>query len=133
MERVGAPFPAEQITLPAEPASAARAREFVRQLLRTSRHRALEDAAVLCVSELVTNVAVHTASRACIVTVVDEPGDLLIEVTDEARRMPHMDAVTRPETESGRGLRIVHALAGEWGVHDSCGPGKSVWLRLADD
>lgn len=132
MERAGSPFPAEQITLPAEPASAARAREFIRRLLLTSRHRALEDAALLCVSELVSNVSLHTGSRECIVTVVDEPEDLLIEVTDEAQQLPHMATLAPFEAESGRGLRIVNALAGEWGVHDECGPGKSVWLRLRD-
>jgi anti-sigma regulatory factor (Ser/Thr protein kinase) len=131
MERVGAPFPAEQIVLPAEPASAARAREFIRGLLRTSRHRSLEDAALLCVSELVSNVSVHTGSHHCVVTVVDEPDDILIEVADEAPDIPRL-ARSGPETESGRCLRIVDALALEWGVKRENGSGKSVWLRLFD-
>ena len=119
----------ETIVLPAEPASAARAREFVRRLVRRSGHRELEEAALLCVTELVANVAMHTESRECTVTFVDEPDDILIEVTDHDRTGPTMERPGRM-AEHGRGLRIVDALAGEWGFRRYRDDGKSVWLRI---
>lgn len=132
MEREHVPDPAEQIiVLPAEPASAARAREFIRSLLRRSRHHALEDAAVLCVTELVANVSTHTRSRRCVVRLVEHLHDIVIEVGDENSELP-MLAPLPPEAEHGRGLRIVDALAGEWGVRRRPDDGKCVWLRLCD-
>lgn len=131
-ERDYVPDPAgETIVLPAEPASAARAREFVRALLRVSRHRGLEDAALLCVTELVANVAIHTRSRRCVITLVDEPHDLLIEVADEAAEPPVLRS-GMSGAEHGRGLFIINALAGEWGLRGGDGDGKTVWLRLCD-
>jgi hypothetical protein len=51
-----------------------------------------------------------------------------VEVSDtRAERRP---AATAPdaESESGRGLLLVTALADDWGVTDRrCGPGKTVW------
>ncbi len=131
MERGDVPFQAEEtIRLPAEPASAARARRFVRDFLRRSPHRALEDAATLCVTELVANVSVHTDSTECLVTVRDAAGDVVIEVTDGTRDLPAPESPSR-YSEHGRGLQIVEALAGEWGVRRSSEHCKSVWLRLS--
>lgn len=128
-EGTGVPAPgARTIVLPAEPSSAAIARQFVRDLLHGSRHDGLEEAALLCVTELVANVSCHTGSHDCVVTVVDEPNELLIEVADTAGEMPAME--TPPGlSEHGRGLRIIDALAGEWGVCRRP-PGKAVWIRL---
>ncbi|HET6965107.1 MAG TPA: ATP-binding protein [Acidimicrobiales bacterium] len=129
-ERAHVPDTAETtITLPAEPASAARAREFVRSLLRRSRHKALEDAALLCVSELVANVSVHTRSKQCVITLVDEPDDVIIEVADEANEPPVLQKDGQ-QSDHGRGLHIIEALAGEWGVRQRPDDGKSVWLRI---
>jgi anti-sigma regulatory factor (Ser/Thr protein kinase) len=131
-ERHNVPDTAEQtITLPAEPASAARAREFVRMLLRGSRHRQLEDAALLCVTELVANVSVHTCALECVVTIVDRPEHLLIEVADRSGGQPVMETAF-PRGDHGRGLRIVDALAGDWGVREEVGAGKCVWLHLCE-
>jgi anti-sigma regulatory factor (Ser/Thr protein kinase) len=132
MERANVPGTAEKtIVLPAEPASAARAREFVRSLLRRSRHSALEEVALLCVTELVANVSLHTDSRHCVLRVVDGPGDLLIEVGDEAGHMPMLEPAP-PDADHGRGLRIIEALAGEWGVRRTPGDGKQIWFRLRE-
>ena len=130
MDRTDVPDAAEAtIVLPAEPASAARAREFVRARVQRSDHRELEDAAVLCVTELVANVALHTDSDECTVTFVDEPDDILIEVSDHDRQVPAIERAGRM-AEHGRGLRIVDALAGEWGFRNVPDDGKCVWLRL---
>lgn len=125
----GTHVPQTTIVLPAEPASAARAREFVRDLVRQSHHQGLEDAAVLCVTELVANVSLHTDSTECAVTVVDEPEDILIEVADGDGSCPTLEHPARL-AEHGRGLGIVDALAGEWGVEPCREAGKSVWARL---
>lgn len=89
------------------------------------------DAALLCVSELVANVSVHTGSKQCVVTVVDEPDDVIIEVADDAHEPPMLQA-DGEKSEHGRGLCIVEALAGEWGVRQTPDDGKSVWLRLCE-
>jgi anti-sigma regulatory factor (Ser/Thr protein kinase) len=119
------------ITLPANSSSAAVARQFVRHVLETSRHGALEDAALLCVTELVANVSRHTRSTSCVIRLVDEPDDLLIEVADDASDLPVLGPLP-VRTESGRGLHIINALAGEWGVRRQVHAGKCVWLRLCD-
>lgn len=122
----------ETITLPAEPASAAQAREFVRRRLALSGHDSVEDAALLCVTELVANVSLHTAAGQCVVTVRDTPHAVLIEVGDnDVDDLPRVEPWS-PEAEHGRGLRIVNALAGEWGVRRRPHQGKSVWLKLCD-
>ena len=121
----------QAIVLPAEAASAVQARQFIRECLRRNRRRrAIEDAALLCVTELVANVARHTPSGECVVKVVDENGGLTIEVIDDYGGIPVMSEARDPMEEAGRGLRIVDSLAGEWGVRALPGDGKSVWLRL---
>lgn len=131
MERPDVPTSAEEsITLPAEPASAARARQFVRDSRSLAAHASLEDAALLCVTELVANVSLHTHARLCRLTISDCDEGLTIEVgDDEPDDLPVVEPVSF-ESEHGRGLRIVDALAGEWGVHRWPDDGKSVWFRL---
>lgn len=130
MERPDVPAPAETtITLPVEPASAARARRFVADAIRASGDARLEDEALLCVTELVANVTVHTDSNWCTVTVVDQPDELLIEVADEAPKLPKLDP-SPPGADHGRGLQIIDTLAGEWGVRRRADHGKCVWLRI---
>nr|WP_217142421.1 ATP-binding protein [Streptomyces sp. AC627_RSS907] len=60
-------------------------------------------------------------------------GRLRVEVSDT--RAEHRPVVTGPtepgvESESGRGLLLVAALADDWGVTDRRGPGKTVWAVL---
>jgi anti-sigma regulatory factor (Ser/Thr protein kinase) len=130
-ERLNVPDPAEKtITLPARPSSAAEARDFVRSLLRVSRNHELEDAALLCVTELVANVSLHTDSPTCVVKVIDADDELLIEVLDQASDAPVLSD-TPPGAEHGRGLHIIDALVDEWGVRQFPHDGKSIWLKLA--
>ncbi|WP_078913791.1 ATP-binding protein [Streptomyces sp. NRRL S-37] len=64
---------------------------------------------------------------------------LRLEVSDtRAERRPAVatSSDTAPESESGRGLLLVTALADDWGVSDRHGgPGKTVWavVRSAPD
>ncbi|OEV05873.1 hypothetical protein AN219_35860 [Streptomyces nanshensis] len=65
------------------------------------------------------------------------PGDhIRVEVTDtrtESRpTAPGQLVAPAPESESGRGLLIVAALATRWGVTDNApAPGKTVWAEVA--
>lgn len=121
----------ETIRLPAEAASAAAARRFVRGMLHRSHHGSLEDAALLCVTELVANVTVHTDSSECLVTVRSATRDVTIEVSDAATEMPAMEPAPL-YAEHGRGLNIVDAVSCEWGVSPGAGRCKSVWARLCE-
>ena len=133
VERGDVPHQAEEtITLPAEPASAAAARSFVRRSLAQSGHGSVTDAAMLCVTELVANVSRHTGARHCVVTVRDAPHSVVIEVGDtDVDELPSVEPWSA-EAEHGRGLRIVNALAREWGVRRRPERGKFVWLELCD-
>ncbi|MFF9216536.1 ATP-binding protein [Streptomyces viridosporus] len=63
-------------------------------------------------------------------------GRLRVEVSDtRAERRPAVTAPPAPgaesESESGRGLLLVTALADDWGVTDRrSGPGKTVWAAV---
>ncbi|MDT0608659.1 ATP-binding protein [Streptomyces lancefieldiae] len=62
----------------------------------------------------------------------EDGGRLRVEVSDtRAERRPVVTAPADPESESGRGLLLVSALADDWGVTDRrCGPGKTVWATV---
>jgi anti-sigma regulatory factor (Ser/Thr protein kinase) len=98
------------------------------QLLRWDL-AAYRDVAELLVSELVTNAYRHGRQPAAL-RMVRCPGGLLVEVSDSGAGMPRL-AAAAPDSESGRGLRLVEALADRWGVRTRPG-GKAVWFRLAD-
>ncbi|WP_230396294.1 ATP-binding protein [Streptomyces blattellae] len=57
-------------------------------------------------------------------------GDTLrIEVTDtRGDRHPHAQPTT-PDSEAGRGLTLVAALADRWGVTQGLPPRKTVWAE----
>lgn len=126
--------PARAVVLATDEAVARRARAFVSEAMVALGRAALGEVAALLVSELVTNVARHTDVGSCTVS-LDTAGAprpvVTVEVVDRAADLP----VTLPSpagerAEGGRGLRIVAALADEWGVRQS-GSEKSVWFRLA--
>ena len=57
-----------------------------------------------------------------------KPDGLRVEVGDDNPLAPAL-AEVGPEAESGRGLRIVAALARRWGT-DPCEAGKTVWFEV---
>jgi anti-sigma regulatory factor (Ser/Thr protein kinase) len=89
---------------------------------------------VLLASELVTNAVVHSKSGLSggVFTVRAEvlPGDYAwLEVEDQGGPWAEWE----PDEESGRGLAMVAALAGEgnWGAENGNAPGtRLVWVRL---
>ncbi|MEU5533678.1 SpoIIE family protein phosphatase [Streptomyces sp. NPDC020362] len=114
-----------------EPERIAEARRHLRELLHDWDGTEQVDAAVLLVSEMVTNVLVHTDADALLLAeVTGGPAGrrLRVEVTDGGDDLPH---IRRPGelASSGRGLVLIELLADEWGV-DPRGEHKSIWFEL---
>ncbi|WUH99748.1 ATP-binding protein [Spirillospora sp. NBC_00431] len=105
-----------EITLPGVRRSVGFARNFVRDMALDFPGR---DDMILVVSETVANAITHTASGRAggRLTVVLAAGDGVyrLEVVDDggADGAPHVKAEVGAET--GRGMRIVAALASRWG------------------
>ena len=133
----------EVLTLPPEPGSARSARIFVRRQLRSWGCEELVDAAVLGVSELVTNAVVHTRDAVDLRLTWSEPR-LRIELRDRSRsaaigartvasvggHAPVEDGEgSVPESTSGRGLLIVASMAATVGERIEL-DGKTVWFEL---
>ena len=119
--------------LPARPELVRRAREFTRWTCEVSQEpESLIDDAVLAVSELVTNV-VRYGQRgpepiAELVILAVPGGVVRIEVHDSGR-YPVVPRNSRIADESGRGLKVVAAVASRCGV-DVTPSGKRVWCEL---
>lgn len=80
--------------------------------------------ALIVVSELVTNVVMHTASESFVVAVFDDHR-LRIEVHDRDRQAP---AIAEEPSAGGFGLPIVESLCDAWGWEPT--PyGKRVWTE----
>ncbi|MFG3496180.1 SpoIIE family protein phosphatase [Streptomyces sp. NPDC047928] len=138
LSRTGAPArqlaPARRTALSvaqAEPERIAEARRQLRDLLHDWADEEQVDSAVLMVSEMVTNVLVHTDGDALLVAeATGEHGKrrLRVEVADTSDELPHR---RRPGemASSGRGLVLMEMLAHTWGV-DPRGEGKSIWFEI---
>lgn len=114
--------------LAVDPAEVGRAREMVRAQLRGWSLEGLSDIAELVVSELVTNVVRHSRSSRIDLRMV-RSGVLACEVEDDDQTLPTLLSAG-PGDEFGRGLRVVSALAKEWGTSRTR-RGKTVWCELA--
>ncbi|MGW6964025.1 ATP-binding SpoIIE family protein phosphatase [Streptomyces zaomyceticus] len=115
----------------AEPERIAEAREQVRQLLHDWDDEDQLDSAVLMVSEMVTNVLVHTDGDALLVAEVacgEKTRRLRVEVSDTSDELPHRRHPGEMAS-SGRGLVLMEMLADAWGV-DPRGEGKAIWFEL---
>ena len=129
-----APVPARRTAMTvaqAEPERVAAARAQLRDLLHDWSDADQVDSAVLMVSEMLTNVLVHTDGDALLaaeVTAGPAGRRLRAEVADASDDLPHK---RRPGelASSGRGLVLMELLADRWGV-DPRGEGKSIWFEL---
>ncbi|MFE4868604.1 SpoIIE family protein phosphatase [Streptomyces sp. NPDC056682] len=115
----------------AEPERIAGARGQLRELLHDWADEEQVDSAVLMISEMITNVLVHTDGDAVLVAEACGPlgtRRLRVEVADASDELPHR---RRPGemASSGRGLLLMQMLADAWGV-DPRGDGKSIWFEL---
>ncbi|MEU9298938.1 SpoIIE family protein phosphatase [Streptomyces sp. NPDC048269] len=115
----------------AEPERIAGARRQIRELLHDWADPEQVDSAVLMVSEMVTNVLVHTDGDALLVAeAVGELGGrrLRVEVADSSDELPHKRHPGEMAS-SGRGVLLMEMLADAWGV-DPRGEGKSIWFEV---
>lgn len=89
------------------------------------------DTAVLLTSETVTNAVVHARTDACLRVETVGCG-VRVEVRDSSSRMPIL-LVRLPgdETENGRGLLLLEALADSYGTRAEPS-GKVVWFTVLE-
>lgn len=85
------------------------------------------------VAELSANAVTHgrVPGRDFRLTLYVVGDTLRIEVTDtRGDRIPTSPGPALPEAEPGRGLLIVEALSGRWGVSPGPPPRKTVWAEV---
>lgn len=115
-----------QWRLALEASEVGRARRLVRErLLQWGLPEAVETAQLL-VSEVVTNAIRHAHTHHVVLRLVRTDA-LLWEVFDDDHELPVLLSAGRDD-ETGRGLRVVGALAREWGSSRSA-DGKTVWFE----
>lgn len=115
----------------AEPASAAKAREFVCDHLLRRGLLQLEDDVRLVVSELVTNAITH-AQTPFTVALERRGPFLILTVTDSLQSVPVLREAEMMDA-GGRGLVIVEVLSGTWGITTDAAGSKSVWAAFDID
>jgi anti-sigma regulatory factor (Ser/Thr protein kinase) len=120
------------VRVSAQPGSVGDARRAVAATLGDWGLRAIVDVVVLLVSELVVNVIVHAGPHApgedVVVDLSATDGRVRVEVADGSAALAVL-ADRDVASPSGRGLRVVEALADAWGVAPR-GKGKMVWFEV---
>ncbi|MFC9244455.1 ATP-binding protein [Streptomyces sp. NPDC057136] len=114
------------------PRCVGQARSELRTALGSWGLALLSDAAVLVLSELMTNAGQHarvSPGREIETRFLVVNGNLRIEVHDASSALPQE---SEPDLEAcgARGLLLVAAAADTWGFGDRVGPGKVVWAQL---
>lgn len=114
----------------ADPALVGAVRTTVRRTLGVWGLAEQADDMVLVASELVSNAVSHgQPARGISVRLRATDDDLLLEITDDADRLPSLcDATT--DDEQGRGVFLVGALTDAWGCRPNQSGGKIVWARM---
>ncbi|RMB87605.1 SpoIIE family protein phosphatase [Streptomyces shenzhenensis] len=122
-------LPAESVgdwTLPREPRSVGRAREYARGQLLGWDLEPLVDTTELLVSELVTNALRYGEGEIRLRLLLDRT--LVCEVWDSGLVQPRRRRA-RDTDEGGRGLQLVGLLSAAWGSRRTP-RGKTVWFEL---
>ncbi|MGW3626553.1 ATP-binding SpoIIE family protein phosphatase [Streptomyces sp. NPDC000880] len=110
-------------------------RHFLGDVMRGWRIEGIQDDLELLASEVVTNALIHAHSEVD-VRLREYPDRIRVEVRDSDPHPPvpaavlTMDEGSNQESESGRGLLIVEAVASLWGSSPA-GRGKTTWFELA--
>ncbi|MDQ1393204.1 MAG: hypothetical protein QOF30_2181 [Acidimicrobiaceae bacterium] len=124
-------MPAAELSLGADARSAGVARRFLTATLIDWDKTMYGDNAVLLLSELVTNAALHAKTQ-IVVRVELLPECLLVSVTDGSPRQPVVRHYSDQST-TGRGLALVSALARRWGIASNDDATKTVWAEIEPD
>ena len=124
--------PAAAVTLPSSEQAPGAARRVVRDAGAAWPEGVLE-AALLVVSEAVTNAVRHGSGRIQLCVNADDRF-VRIEVTDEGEPLPLRRSSSPSEDvlgDGGRGLHLLDALTSRWGSDARVeGPGKTVWMEI---
>jgi len=122
-----------RLAAPAIPTTARVAREAVAAWLWAAGHHDLLDVARTLVSDVVTNVVVHTGvPRLSVEATVTRLGAIVSVWDGDQRGVPRLRRADAEDT-CGRGLYLVEALSHAWGVTWTGGvepAGKRVWFEL---
>ncbi|MDQ1705522.1 MAG: hypothetical protein QOF18_1888 [Frankiaceae bacterium] len=127
MEGAAAMGAVTELVLGPEPDAVPRARRFVVEALGDEPAATVE-AAELIVAELVTNALLHGEPPVTL-RLARLADRVRVEVEDAGHQVPvlgrrDLDAMT------GRGLGMVAAVSGEWGIDPAAAGGKVVWAEL---
>lgn len=136
------PLLAASLRLTAVPMAVTCSRMFVRHTLNRWNLQAQEENATLVTSELVTNAVKASgitdpdpkpwqikAEHVIAVQLRVLHSSLYVEAWDRTPEAP-VRRNPDPDTEGGRGLLLVEALAKQWDVYDSPVGGKVIWAEL---
>ncbi|WP_409238362.1 ATP-binding protein [Streptomyces sp. PA5.6] len=117
------------MTLDVDPQALQDVRERVRRLLAHHRDEDLLDAALVIVTELLTNVHKHTAERRAELDLAPSADELKIVVGDLSEAKPVLQQCDE-DAVSGRGMALIDALADRWWVVPNSG-GKELHVVVA--
>ena len=118
-----------RLALPSDASAVRLARQVTRGALAGWHLGQLEEAAVLLVSELVTNAVRHARDTGAIGLELASTGTRLrVEIQDGDPSWRQMD-ILADDDESGFGFLVVDSLADRWGLRRVCA-GKAVWAEL---
>ncbi|AJC58576.1 ATP-binding protein [Streptomyces sp. 769] len=114
--------------LTADPEQIRRVRRIVTAFLRYWGWGQFIDPAVLCVTEMLSNVRSHADSDDCVLLLQASPAGVRIVVSDGSQALP---VVREPEwlAERGRGMFLLSSSADAWGA-DITREGKDVWIEF---
>jgi anti-sigma regulatory factor (Ser/Thr protein kinase) len=130
--RPGGPEGTERVlrlALPTDASTVRLARQVTRDALAAWHLGQLEEAAVLLVSELVTNAVRHARDTGAIgLELASTATRLRLEIQDGDPSWRPMDSLADGD-EGGFGFLVVDSLADRWGLRRVCA-GKAVWAEL---
>ncbi|MFH8345000.1 ATP-binding protein [Streptomyces sp. NPDC018045] len=109
------------------------ARTITGELLALLGVAELADDVRVLVSELVTNVHLHTETAVVRLDVAVHPASVRVAVWDDAPRSRLLSLPALVDDGSGRGLLLVEALASRWGIYRPNAEHrvrKGVWFAL---
>ena len=104
----------------------------MRKLLGDTTPAEFAQVALLLTSEIVSNAAAVGGGCRLSAWYAPEALTLRVEVEDHSSEIPDVPGPPEPAQLSGRGLRVVDALASRWGI-ERRGTGKAVWFEIRRD
>jgi serine phosphatase RsbU (regulator of sigma subunit)/anti-sigma regulatory factor (Ser/Thr protein kinase) len=119
------------VRLPNDTTAPTRARRFLREVLSTWHvEEGVVEAAELCVSELVTNAVIHTATSSELTAELGEERlTVLVRDGGSSGTVHRSSDQEDPLLVSGRGLTLVDAVASAWAAEHGA-DGTTVWFEL---